>query len=200
MLQLNVLDYVIIALAVIGAIRGAMLGLSCQLFTLLSLAVSVAVAVVYQPRLVAHMAGVDGTTSDSLMRLAAYVLLFVGTLVVFWLLRGVGRRLFRFSFTPWLERVGGAALGLLSSALMLMAAVLALSLVPIAPLRQAVAEESWVGRQITSKFPRLYRELAEQHAWPPWPVTGGEGNPPAASRAEPVAPTNQAGAASGAGH
>ena len=67
MSALNVLDWVIIALLALGAVRGAVMGLSRQMFSFLMLGAAIWVAARFQPQLAQRMAGAEGSP-DALAR------------------------------------------------------------------------------------------------------------------------------------
>lgn len=167
MSELNVLDWVIVSLLLLGAVRGALIGLSRQVFSFAMLGAAVWASVRFQPDVAQRIAGAD-TSPDALARAVAYVLLFTSVCVGAVLLRMVGRWLFRFSFSPLVERLGGALLGLGSTALAIVAVLVLLTLIPHEGLHRVVAEESWSGRRVMQIFPRLYREFAEKYPLPEW--------------------------------
>ncbi|MCX7818647.1 MAG: CvpA family protein [Kiritimatiellae bacterium] len=189
--DLSVLDWVIAALLVLGAVRGALIGLSRQIFSFVMLGAAVWAAARFQPALAQRIAGSEAPP-DALARALAYVLLFAGVCAGALLIRLVARLLFRFSFSPLLERIGGAALGLLTTALGAIAALVLLTMIPHEGLHRVVAEESWAGRQVTGLFPRLYRELAEKYPLPEWAQQlSDEAAPlPPAGTTATAAPTN----------
>lgn len=197
MSELNVLDWVIVALLALGAVRGALIGFSRQVFSFVMLGAAVWTAAHVQPQLAQRIAGAEGPP-DALARALAYVLIFVGVCAAALLLRLVARLLFRFSFSPLIERLGGALLGLGTTALAVIASIVVLTLIPHEGLHRVVAEESWAGRRVVETFPRLYRELAEKYPLPDWAKDLGAGmgaepasrsnEPPVAADAPPAPP------------
>ncbi len=192
MSELNVLDWVIVALLALGAVRGALIGFSRQVFSFVMLGAAVWAAARFQPQLAQRIAGAEGPP-DALARALAYVLIFAGVCTGALLLRLVARCLFRFSFSPLIERLGGALLGLGTTALAVIAAIVLLTLIPHQGLHRVVAEESWAGRRVVDTFPRLYRELAEKYPLPEWAKELGAG-----MTTEPAAQSNESPAAADA--
>lgn len=179
MASFTVLDYVFGGLLLLGAVRGALIGLSRQLFTLLTLAAAVWLSLRFQPDLARRMAG-GADSPDALLRAAAFVLIFAGVFVVAMLGRGIGRLLFRFTFSPLVDRAGGALVGMATTGLIIVAAIAMLSLVPHESLHRTVTEESWLGRRVAALFPRLFEEISQRipFALPSLPESEAPAAPP----------------------
>lgn len=163
---MNVLDYVFFGLVLVGAIRGAIVGLSRQLFGLLMLVVALWAAGRFYstlaPTLVSggHM---DPHTAD----ISAYIVLFVGVCAALLVVRLLLRALIKFAFTQVIEKVGGALVGCAMGAISAAAAMIGLSLIPNESIHNAVATESWVGRRLTHAFPAFYGRISTQYNLPP---------------------------------
>ncbi len=186
MSEWTVLDWVFVGLAALGAARGAMIGLSRQFFALATLAAAVGLSVHFQPLLAARMAG--GDEPGELIRVIAYAAVFLAVCATMLILRLVGRLLFRFSFSPPVERLGGAAVGLVTTALAIVAAVIGLNLIPHAGLRRVLSEDSRLGRRIVALAPRMYAELSERI---PLPARSASETHPASPSADAVAPADE---------
>lgn len=162
----NVLDYIFFGLVLAGAVRGAFVGLSRQLFGLLMLAVSLWTAGRFYPALAPTLASgghMDPHTAD----ISAYIILFVGGCAALLVLRLLLRALIKFAFTRVVEKVGGALVGCAMGAISAAIAMIALSLIPNESIHAAVAQESWVGRRLTHVFPAFYGRISTQYNLPP---------------------------------
>ncbi|MBM4156885.1 MAG: CvpA family protein [Lentisphaerae bacterium] len=162
---MNVLDYVFLGLVLVGTIRGAMVGLSRQLFGLFMVVVAVWASGRFYADLASTLATggrMESRTSD----IAAYVLIFAGVCVVFFLARLLLKALIKFGFTPLIEKLGGALVGGLMGAISAAAAMVALSLIPNDTIHAAVTRESTVGRRLNETFPSFYRRLSERYNLP----------------------------------
>lgn len=162
---MNVLDYIFFGLVLVGALRGAMVGLSRQLFGLLVVVASLWTAGRFYPALAPTLASgsrMDARTAD----IAAYIILFGAVCVAFLFARVLLRAMVKFAFTQTLEKVGGALVGCAMGAISAAAAMIALSLIPNEAIHNAVARESWVGRRLTHAFPAFYSRMSTQYNLP----------------------------------
>lgn len=163
---MNVLDYVFFGLVLAGAIRGAIVGLSRQLFGLLMLVSALWAAGRFYSTLAPTLVSnghVDPHTAD----ISSYIILFVGVCVAFLVVRLLLRALIKFAFTRVIEKVGGALVGCAMGAISAAAAMIGLSLIPNEAIHNAVATESWVGRRLTQAFPAFYGRISTQYNLPP---------------------------------
>ncbi len=162
---MNVLDYVFLGLVLIATIRGALVGLSRQLFGLFMVIAAVWAAGRFYPSLAPTLASGDrmeARTAD----IAAYILILAGVCTAFVLVRLFLRALIKFGFTPVIERVGGAAVGCIMGAISASAAMVVMSLIPHETIHTAVTKESWVGRRLNGAFPSFYRDLSTRYNLP----------------------------------
>jgi uncharacterized membrane protein required for colicin V production len=162
---MNVLDYVFLGLVLVGVARGALVGLSRQLFGLFMIVAAVWASGRFYPILASTLSTggrMDARTAD----IAAYVLLFAGVCVAFHLVRLLLRALIKFGFTPLIEKLGGAIVGGIMGALSASAAMVALSLIPNETIHTAVTRESAVGRRLNQTFPAFYQRLSERYNLP----------------------------------
>lgn len=162
---MNVLDYVFLGLVLVGVVRGAMVGLSRQLFGLFMVAVAVWASGRFYPVLASTLA-TGGRMETRTADIAAYVLIFAGVCVAFLLVRLLLKALIKFGFTPLIEKLGGALVGGVMGALSASAAMVALSLIPNETIHAAVTQESTVGRRLNQTFPAFYQRLSERYNLP----------------------------------
>ncbi len=121
------------------------------------------------------------------MAIAVAVGLFIVVCTAAALLRMVGRCIFRFAFSPVIERIGGAVVGALTTALILAAALVGLNLIPHAGLRQVLREDSRIAPRVLAAAPAMYREIAARvPSLPEWPEPPpADGEPSAEPAAHP---------------
>ena len=168
----NLVDVAVGVYLLWGLIRGLKRGLSRELARLLTMFVAVGAGwKLYRP--VAERVGeVTRLTEQgsALMGFALTLLAAGGAMVA---LRWVMRNLTEFRFKGRLERVGGAAAGLLRCALVAGAVITLCSLCPIGMIREAFGERSVLGSALTTHLLPAYAALAEDHPELDLPVPGG---------------------------
>jgi membrane protein required for colicin V production len=111
---MNWLDIVIIVGLVISLLIGLKMGLIHVLFLLVGVIVGVILAGQYSGSLAAKLtiipdAGIAG--------IVAFIIIMVATLLVAMLLAFIIRKIFKAALLGWLDRVGGAVLGVLMGAI-----------------------------------------------------------------------------------
>lgn len=163
--EFHVIDYVFAGVLLIGAIRGAVIGLSRQVFSLVTLAVAVWVAGRYYT-LVADQLVSGGHMKPPTADVTAYVVLVLGVWITSLIIRLVIGMVFSAKFKPAFERTGGALIGLITTAILASALIVAAGMTQHEPTREAVTQRSFVGRQLTSLFPSFYEKLSERFELP----------------------------------
>ncbi len=174
---MNVLDYVFLGLVLVGTIRGALVGLSRQLFGLFMVVAAVWASGRFYPDLASTLA-TGGRMEPRTADIAAYALIFAGVCVVFLLTRLLLRALVKFGFTPVIEKLGGALVGGAMGAISASAAMVALSLIPNDSIHAAVTRESAVGRRLNETFPSFYQRLSDRYNLPDINALSPSSDPP----------------------
>lgn len=161
-LQFNIVDIIVLAIILLGAVRGLLKGLSGMLADVISVLVALAAGwyffetvgdfIVEHTRLTGSAAY---TVSFAAVVLGAYALMRV--------LRLVLRSILEFSFKGRIERGGGALAGFIHATVLVAAVLLFLSLWPHEAVHQIVAEESVAGRFVAERLGPFYDSLAERY-------------------------------------
>lgn len=160
-------DIVMSILLLLGALQGAVRGLTIELVRLTGgLAALAAGLYAYRP------AGAVLAERTRLAGRAPFVLSFVlavlAALILLWLLRLVFRGLMEFHFNGALERLGGALLGALRIAVLLVVVLLAVDLWGQPFFHQRLIETSAIGGLVRDRLTPFYEEIAARH--PEWPL------------------------------
>ena len=112
---MNILDIIIICLLVIFLIRGLFRGLVQEVLSLAAVVLAVYLASSFQYLLVPHLQNYIET--QIIVNGLAYGLIFVGTLIVFWLLAKLIRSILDIAMLGWIDRTTGGLFGLLEGVL-----------------------------------------------------------------------------------
>lgn len=112
---MNFLDIILVCIVAIFLIRGFFRGLVQEILSLLAIVLAIYLSSNYQHLLVPHLRlYID---SDITVGAVAYVTIFFGTLIVFWLLAKLLRSALDIALLGWVDRTLGAAFGVLEGAL-----------------------------------------------------------------------------------
>ena len=113
---MNLLDWVLIALFVIGALWGLRSGLIDAVFN----AIAIYVALVLGAQFASRVLGVftDSVENEALSKAIGYVIIFVGVFVVARVLAHFTRQVFRSLTVEWVDKAGGALLGIVAGLLL----------------------------------------------------------------------------------
>jgi membrane protein required for colicin V production len=132
---MNPLDWCLAILLTLSVLRAAMRGFFRECFSLAGLIVGFALACWNYHRVATHLAGL--LTSPPLAQLAAFLLILAGIMIVAGLLGSLLRKTFSAIGLGFLDRLAGAAFGLIRGALLGLALLLALTaFLPTAPWLQ----------------------------------------------------------------
>jgi membrane protein required for colicin V production len=137
--SLNGLDVLLIALVGLLAILGVLKGLTRLLIGVGALVAGFVLASQFHEQVARTLA--DWLPlSDAVLKLIAYLLIFVTTMLVGGFVAYVMRRLLRAAMLTWADRLAGAAVGLVAA--IMMAALIILPVVAYAPTGEAALRES----------------------------------------------------------
>jgi len=144
--QLNGLDVLLIVLVGVLALLGVMKGLTRLLIGIGALIAAFVLATQFHERVASSLAGWV-SIDEPLLKLIAYLAIFLGTMVAGGLVAFVVRKLLKVAMLTWADRLAGAAVGLVAA--MLMAALLILPLVAYAPFGEQVLRNSRLAPYVT---------------------------------------------------
>jgi len=160
--SLNWFDIALIALAVVGGLRGLQLGLSGQIARLIGLGMTILVALLLRERATLWLAMHTRIPPEATPGVALGGLL-AGGLLLTAVIRRLLRPLITVTVTPAIERGGGFIGGVLRTALVLVLLVLALHFIPSPDVRWHTLERSVLGRWIALQVPLGYERLVTRH-------------------------------------
>jgi len=112
---MNFLDIILICIVGIFLIRGFFRGLVQEILSLTAIVLAIFLASNYQHLIVPHLELY--IKSEITVSALAYVLIFFGTLVVFWLIAKAIRTMLDISLLGWIDRAAGGIFGLLEGVL-----------------------------------------------------------------------------------
>lgn len=172
----HALDIVIGAILLFGLIRGAIRGLASELIRLLGLVLVVIGARAATPFIAQGLLG--RLPEDRVEGVGFLIALLAATIAVL-LLRLALRKVLKLTFSGKLERLGGAGIGLLVTAIFCAAGLVLAALGPWPTVRETIRHRSWAGQRAHEWFPPMYEMLADRYHLPALPTdkgpTGEEG-------------------------
>jgi len=146
-MDINLADGVALGIILIWTCIGFSKGMAGQVATLVTGLLTVATAYfAYTPcrhLLAAHVQG-----SETFIRIAAGVVVIVVPFTLIMLARSLSSRLLQITVVGWVDSIGGAAAGFISSTLFVVAAFFLVNLLPSSYRPQAMGEASFIGRHV----------------------------------------------------
>ncbi|MGL1863760.1 MAG: CvpA family protein [Pseudodesulfovibrio sp.] len=112
---MNFLDIILICIGGIFLIRGFFRGLVQEILSLTAIILAIYLASNFQHLLIPHLELY--IKSEITVGALSYVILFFGTLIVFWLLAKLVRSVLEITLLGWVDRGAGAIFGLIEGAL-----------------------------------------------------------------------------------
>lgn len=143
---MNAFDVLLIVLVGLLALLGVMKGLTRLLIGIGALVAAFILASQFHGRL-AERLGAWVDLPDSLLRLGAYLAIFLGTMLAGGVVAFILRRLLRAAMLSWADRLAGAALGTVAA--LLAAALIVLPVVAYAPDGERVLRNSVLAPYVT---------------------------------------------------
>lgn len=131
---MNFLDIILICVAAIFLIRGLFRGLVQEVLSLVAVILAIYLASNFQHLIVPHLE--IYINSEMTVNGLAYVILFFGTLIVFWLLAKVLRSVLDITLLGWVDRLAGGIFGAIEGAL--------IGLVLLMFLQSFAPESAWL--------------------------------------------------------
>ncbi|QJB57486.1 CvpA family protein [Pseudodesulfovibrio sp. zrk46] len=112
---MNFLDIVLVCILAIFMIRGFFRGLVQEVLSLAAVVLAIFLASNYQHLLVPHLELY--IESQVTVNALAYVIIFFGTLIIFWLLAKAIRTMLDIVLLGWVDRIAGGVFGIIEGAL-----------------------------------------------------------------------------------
>ena len=158
----NAVDIVVLVWLLIGAWHGARHGLSGELWRLFAVALAAGLAWLGHAWLGRQLLA-GGRLSEATAMLVAFLLLLVAVYILIQLAALLLKRVATFSFKGKLEPVGGIVLGLLISAVLVIALLFVLGRWPNEKLQRWFAADAACGRVAQKALSPLYERLAARY-------------------------------------
>ena len=153
---MNFLDIILICIIAIFLIRGFFRGLVQEILSLIAVVIAIFLASNYQHFLVPHLELY--INSEITVNALAYVLIFFGTIIVFWLLAKALRTMMDITLLGWVDRLAGGVFGTIEGALI--ALILLMFLQSFAPESDLLRESKIAPR--SQHMLQLVGDLAPQ--------------------------------------
>lgn len=131
---MNFLDIILICIVAIFLIRGFFRGLVQEVMSLAAVVLAIFLASNYQHILVPHLELY--INSEITVNALAYVLIFFGTIIVFWLLAKAIRTMLDISLLGWIDRLAGGVFGVIEGVL--------ITLILLMFLQSFAPDSSWI--------------------------------------------------------
>jgi membrane protein required for colicin V production len=142
---MNTFDVILLAFACALVVLGMFKGLVRILIGLAAIVAAFALAARYHEGLAARLGSLD--VSVEVLRLVAYLLIFIGVMLAGGLVAWLLRKVLRAAMLGWADRLGGAALGLVAA--LLTAALIVLPLVAYSPYGERILGGSVLAPYVT---------------------------------------------------
>lgn len=151
---MNFLDIVLICIVAIFAIRGFFRGLVQEVLSLLAVVLAIFLASNYQHLLIPHLELY--ISSELTVGALAYVIIFFGTIMVFWLLAKAIRSMLEISLLGWVDRITGGIFGSIEGVL--------IGLILLMFLHSFAPESAWLKESEIAPRSQHLVELAGDYA------------------------------------
>lgn len=112
---MNSLDIILICILALFLARGFYRGLVQEVLSLIAIVLAVVLAGSYQHIVSPHLELY--LTNEMTVSILSFVIIFFGTIIVFWLLAKVIRAILDISLLGWIDRLAGGVFGLLEGVL-----------------------------------------------------------------------------------
>jgi len=160
--QFNVIDIMVLAVVILGAVRGWVKGLSGELAGLISIGAAALIGWIgYRP--FGELIWQHTRLSESAAYLWAFILLLIGGYVLMRLIRLFLKVIMEFSFKPPIEKMGGALAGIIKTTVICATFILLMGLLPNPSAHALFAEKSCFGQVAYKYLGPVYESLAERY-------------------------------------
>lgn len=157
----TIADLIGVAIILIGIILGFRQGLSGQMALVLSgLSVTAALVNGFIPTrdwLLSQF-----SMPAELARLAAFLLLVVIPILIIMLVYALLRYMLKITFTTWIDRIGGAIAGGLTSAGIVLLFFMIFNFLPAEQCPSEVGKHSWIAREVLGVETQLIQKLSSR--------------------------------------
>ena len=159
---MNIFDWVLVAVFVIGALLGLKWGLVQSILNFIAVYVAMLVGAQVADGLVAHVT--DDVQNESVATAIGYVVIFLSVFIIAQIVGKIIRPMLTIIFLGWVDKLGGVVVGVLLGAILVTGVVTAMARVAYPQDEAILVEiEDLVSGDIEAAKERLYQELAERY-------------------------------------
>ncbi len=159
---MNIFDWVLVAVFVVGALLGLKWGLVQSVLNFIAVYVAMLVGAQVADGLVARVT--DDVQNESVATTIGYVVIFLGVFIIAQIVGKTIRAMLTIIFLGWVDKLGGVVVGVLLGAILVTGVVTAMARVAYPQDEAVLVEiEDLVTGDIEAAKERLYQELAERY-------------------------------------
>ncbi|RMF56761.1 MAG: CvpA family protein [Calditrichaeota bacterium] len=158
--QVNYLDYIIVSVVAVFAVKGLVKGFFQEVFGLVGLVVALMLSTKYMSN-TAHWIDRWLTVPPAVSTLLGFVVIFGGVVLAAQVLSHLLQKVARAAFLGWLEKLSGAAVGFLKGAVVMSLLLLLISILPFGDLIVPGQKESRLFLPTRNFAPRLFDLISE---------------------------------------
>lgn len=159
---MNLFDWVLIAVFVVGALLGLKWGLVQSILNFIAVYVAMLVSAQIADGLVARVT--DNVQSESIATAIGYVVIFLSVFIIAQIVGKIIRPMLTIIFLGWADKLGGVVVGVLLGGILVIGAVTAMARVAYPQDETILVEIENLGSgDLEAAKERLYQELAERY-------------------------------------
>ena len=158
---MNIFDWVLIAVFVVGALMGLKWGLVQSILNFVAVYVAMLVGAQFADGLVARVT--DNVENESVATAIGYVVIFLGVFIIAQIVGKIIRAMLTIIFLGWVDKLGGVIVGLLLGAILVTGVVTAMARVAYPQDEAILVEIDLLSGDLDAAKERLYQELAERY-------------------------------------
>jgi membrane protein required for colicin V production len=159
---MNIFDWVLVAVFVIGALLGLKWGLVQSVLNFIAVYAAMLVGAQVADGLVAHVT--DDVQNESVATAIGYVVIFLSVFIIAQIVGKIIRPMLTIIFLGWVDKLGGVVVGVLLGAILVTGVVTAMARVAYPQDEAILVEiEDLVSGDMEAAKERLYQELAGRY-------------------------------------
>jgi len=159
---MNIFDWVLVAVFVIGALLGLKWGLVQSVLNFIAVYAAMLVGAQVADGLVAHVT--DDVQNESVATAIGYVVIFLSVFIIAQIVVKIIRPMLTIIFLGWVDKLGGVVVGVLLGAILVTGVVTAMARVAYPQDEAILVEiEDLVSGDMEAAKERLYQELAGRY-------------------------------------
>lgn len=165
---MNIFDWVLVAVFVVGALLGLKWGLVQSALNFIGIYVAMVVGAQFADGLVARFT--DDIDNKSVSTAIGYVVIFLAVFIVAQIVGKAVRTMLKMVFLGWVDRLGGVLVGALLGSILVIGAVTTMARIAypqdeilLANIEEEIANTAASGGNVKAATERLYKQLAERY-------------------------------------